>query len=575
MKLTSAKSTLSLCVAVAMAGPALAYDGYDYSGQSARSQALQLDYFSHRDVGNIWVNPALVRHYSNRVMININNNNNDGQGSGGVLLGSGEHTFDIEHTIGIYIGRDSVSSMGEVLDLVNFDNETGAALGGLQPAVEAHNPESQFDLFYGYTDGDFAVGVRLNLQNNQQDVFNDRGTFAFLNTVGAPTFATLDEALAHRNANIEAQFADDPNQPTPAALVFTGSAEAGSFNDGHARLAAKEYNLSLGFEIASLGLDGAVLHGQASGSYSVMQSFAREELTLENDGDDNQVVRRIYREDLSVQDALEIDDGITLGITMRLHLMESQSVQLLTSFAYVSQEYTANFTGRGQGLSTLWDDDPANLREGSIDERFGTSGTVVNESELIRLSTAYELRPNNRAAITLVSGIELREMDNSFSYAISEDVETIRADVDGFFGLSEGESASTFGETGPQARRDQIAEFMRVPLVIALEYHLNDRWTGRTSVARDLYHETETTEITYLFDAVQDADVGTGSNRRIETNRERMGSSESWVRQPTRVQIGFGYLRDGLGIDALVGKEFFTESTDNGLFAAVGFGYSF
>src|SRR5690554_3511613 len=79
-------------------------DGYDFSGHTARSQALQLDYFAgHQDSGDIFVNPALVGKYGSRVAINVDKGNNGADGDGGVFFQNGANTF------GVYkIGRAHV-----------------------------------------------------------------------------------------------------------------------------------------------------------------------------------------------------------------------------------------------------------------------------------------------------------------------------------------------------------------------------------------------------------------------------------------------------------------------------------
>src|SRR5690554_7011417 len=129
-------------------------DGYDFSGHTARSQALQLDYFAgHQDSGDIFVNPALVGKYGSRVAINVDNGNNGANGDGGVFFSNGTSTY------GVYIGRDSAANFGQNIETVD--------VGG-NPIFLDQNPTSQFDLFYGFDTDAFAFGVRLNYQANEQ-----------------------------------------------------------------------------------------------------------------------------------------------------------------------------------------------------------------------------------------------------------------------------------------------------------------------------------------------------------------------------------------------------------------------
>lgn len=140
------RNALSVALLVALATPVLAeVDGWDFSGQNARSQALASDYKNLVDSYNIWVNPALVVKHSNRVDINITDQNSldipdirntrDTEGAG-IYKTFGANTF------GAFIGRPSESAL--------------ALISGL-------DPRNQFDLFYGWH-GVVDLGARLNIQ---------------------------------------------------------------------------------------------------------------------------------------------------------------------------------------------------------------------------------------------------------------------------------------------------------------------------------------------------------------------------------------------------------------------------
>ena len=135
------KNTLAVAVLAALSTPALAeVDGWNFSGQNARSQALASDYKNLVDSYNIWVNPALVVKHSNRVDINIT----DGTEGTGIYKTFGANT------VGAFIGRPSESSLGSISGL---------------------DPRNQFDLFYGWH-GVVDLGARLNFQAISQENVN-------------------------------------------------------------------------------------------------------------------------------------------------------------------------------------------------------------------------------------------------------------------------------------------------------------------------------------------------------------------------------------------------------------------
>lgn len=173
MRLT--KSALTTAILLASSG-AMAVsgtvgtnvDGYDFSGHTARSQALQLDYFAgHQDSGDIFVNPALVGKYGSRVAINVDNGNNGADGDGGVFFSNGTSTY------GVYIGRDSAANFGQNIDDIYREiNILGISSAGITET----EPQSQFDLFYGFDTDAFAIGARLNYQANEQKDSNAPST---------------------------------------------------------------------------------------------------------------------------------------------------------------------------------------------------------------------------------------------------------------------------------------------------------------------------------------------------------------------------------------------------------------
>lgn len=569
-------------------GSRLLGDGYAYSGQTARSQSLQMNYFTHDDVGNIWVNPALAAKYSDRVMINVNNNNNDGEGSGGIIYGPGNQTF------GVYIGRDSVSNFGDSLDLSD-DGRLDLVEPGAPGQFENRDPESQFDLFYSIGLGGINLGARLNYQNNEQN--EGEGPDQFARIIGAVDgndnevtftneFATIDEIIEQRISNIRAGFANDIDRPESAELVFSGGS-AVDRERASADLNAQEINLSLGFEMPGLGLDGAVLIGQASGTQTRSQSRVQKNyaLFIENG---EQRRRQVRERDDQLRDELDIDDGTSFGLSLRYTVFNTQDSTLRLSGSFLTQDYSGEQTSSFREMITLWADDEDNAQLRTTERRRIKAGELVRENDQFTFIATYELRPQENTQISLSTGLIMTDTDRGFSSKVVEDIIILRAQQDGL-GLDAGQFQEFFRDTvGMQSRVDVENELFEIPLIIAAEHNFNERWTGRGSISRNLYRDLESTTTTFEYGAIQEPDaidapeadeenqsLQSGPERTVQTNRERMGNDETWINQPTQVRLGAGYQRGNFGIDTLIGKEFFTQGNDNTLFAAANFTYNF
>ena len=89
-------------VLIAFTSPALAIDAWDYSGDSARQESLQSNYFNNPDGYDIFVNPAQVNNHSNLIDLNVTNN----EEAGGVFK-----TLFGNQVLGLYIGRPTDSPL--------------------------------------------------------------------------------------------------------------------------------------------------------------------------------------------------------------------------------------------------------------------------------------------------------------------------------------------------------------------------------------------------------------------------------------------------------------------------------
>lgn len=530
-------------------------DGYDFSGHTARSQALQLDYFAgHQDSGDIFVNPALVGKYGSRVAINVDNGNNGANGDGGVFFSNGTSTY------GVYIGRDSAANFGQNIETVD--------VGG-NPIFLDQNPTSQFDLFYGFDTDAFAFGVRLNYQANEQ---KDNETDP-ITGIGTQDFASVDAYLDYLKKEDAALLANvnDPNYTGMAPLTQTLNTSQESTGW---KYDASEINLSVGFALKELNIDGALLYGKASGSFKSNWLNVEEQIQLQPDGTtQTQFTDETVRElDTNKYD---LDKGETLALSLRGQLFETEDSKMTLSFAYVNQDYSANYSERFDGVAKEYEGTDVNNND--IQETYmyseAESGKLIDKRAAYQLLGAYENQLDDATKLTVFSGLRYTELkygislaDNGAEFELVDHLDSSNNDS----GIVPGTVGTNFSEDNGKTKLTSI------PLVIAVEHSINDRWTGRASVSRDLYRNLKADASEYDFDAqLNPTDSTEEYATHLKTNANKLSYQETWINQPTTAMVGVGYTRSNFTIDTVLGKEFFTAGTNNGVFGAASLGYKF
>ena len=530
-------------------------DGYDFSGHTARSQALQLDYFAgHQDSGDIFVNPALVGKYGSRVAINVDNGNNGANGDGGVFFSNGTSTY------GVYIGRDSAANFGQNIETVD--------VGG-NPILLDQNPTSQFDLFYGFDTDAFAFGVRLNYQANEQK-YNGTDPIA---GIGTQNFASVDAYLDYLKKEDAALLANvnDPNYTGMAPLTQTLNTSQESTGW---KYDASEINLSVGFALKELNIDGALLYGKASGSFKSNELYVEERIQLQPDGTtQTQFTDKTVRElDTNKYD---LDKGETLALSLRGQLFETEDSKMTLSFAYVNQDYSANYSARFDGVAKEYEGTDVNNNDiQETDMSSGAeSGKLIDKRAAYQLLGAYENQLDDATKLTVFSGLRYTELkhgislaDNGAEFEFVDHLDSSNNDS----GIVPGTVGTNFSVNNG---KDKLTS---IPLVIAVEHSINDRWTGRASVSRDLYRNLKEDASDYDFNAqLNPTDSTEEYATHLKTNANKLSEQETWINQPTTAMVGVGYTRSNFTIDTVLGKDFFTAGTNNGVFGAASLGYKF
>src|SRR5690554_207063 len=536
-------------------------DGYDFSGHTARSQALQLDYFAgHQDSGDIFVNPALVGKYGSRVAINVDNGNNGANGDGGVFFSNGTSTY------GVYIGRDSAANFGKNIDDIYREiNILGISSAGITET----EPQSQFDLFYGFDTDAFAFGVRLNYQANEQK-YNETDPIA---GIGTQDFASVDAYLDYLKKEDAALLANvnDPNYTGMAPLTQTLNTSQESTGW---KYDASEINLSVGFALKELNIDGALLYGKASGSFKSNELYVEERIQLQPDGTtQTQFTDETVRE--LETNKYDLDKGETLALSLRGQLFETEDSKMTLSFAYVNQDYSTNYSGRFDDVTKDYEGTDVNNNDiQETDMSSGAeSGKLIDKRAAYQLLGAYENQLDDATKLTVFSGLRYTELkhgislaDNGAEFEFVDHLDSSNNDS----GIVPGTVGTNFSVNNG---KDKLTS---IPLVIAVEHSINDRWTGRASVSRDLYRNLKEDASDYDFNAqLNPTDSTEEYATHLKTNANKLSYQETWINQPTTAMVGVGYTRSNFTIDTVLGKEFFTAGTNNGVFGAASLGYKF
>lgn len=608
MKKSFPLSLIATAIISTLPATASAIDGWDYSGAEARANAKQLNYFTlNDDFGNIWVNPALAAQHRNQVRLTITDEDRQGinraddnpgstnttnsGGAGGALYGLGASS-----TVGLYIGRRSTSDLGDALTYANYTGAPNLTGDTDNFSDTDYNPQSQFDLFYALSLPGFDIGVRLNYQaeENQQalgeqtNVINVAGTAGDRNNITAEGYVDLLEQ------NSGAQVGSPSANLTQALGQHT---EAQS-NNGIRQWDASEVNVSVGFNLPELGLDGAIQFGSASGEQLRTRSSTGDALQWTRlTGSESDRLLDLGNGETQVSDRTEIDDGSSMGIALRYQIIDTNSENLMISLRYHDQDYSGLFASEQTSSSETigWEENDAstNFQETGRNRNHSTeqwSGRYTDERETLGLTASYQIQPAPNTRVTIAGGFMQQSRDMGHWTSRDEDMTTAEE-------TPTGEQTTSWtlynNNYGTISRGEQTMERSFAPLVIAVEQGITERWTLRGSIAKDLYSHTEFALTNFTYNGVdlaerrdpdptaQDQSTQRGPDSLYLTGSSTAAQESTWSDEDTTVRLGFGYQRNQLSIDAVFSAtldRLFTSDhkvLEDSKFARVTLGYRF
>ena len=524
------KISLALSVAmVTFSGQSFAVlDGWDFSGDSARNEAMSTDYWNMRDNYNVWVNPAYATKYTNYADVNITDGAQDDE-----MAGVFAKLSDTS-TIGFYIGRPtSFTSSGfnpnfYFFDLQNFgatnDGVTGQAADG-NPNIEA--PRSQFDLFYANDLGDAgSIGVRFNLQLLDDDFNTPQSAERTPNTL-QPTDVTATTDTVHNDSN---------------------------------EFSSSDLNLSIGWTSSDGVFDGAFIYGAPSLSGSA--SLSDERLVETLNGVDGTVVGRTVNTFVGTSNA--DDDGTSnIGLVGR-----GNFDGILTTFSYAVRDSGMKGTLNGVNRSQV-DADNDGTNETDTSAVFTRNDSQNNELTEIRLSGSkvYNITPDSN----IFASVGLSSLKNEGTLV---SVQTADGTTDNLTGTTTypvtGCTINSFGGTnclGTHTNNRSETTSLEIPLVISAEGKMSESITVRGSVYKNLYEsiETDSSSITYALPTNgADAADNTTPTQTIAVTSNSTSSSRAWDTDTT-VALGMGYEQGSFNVDLVILKEFVTQGVDEAL----------
>ena len=564
MKPIITKTGMVLAVAATTALPnlAAAADGWDYSGAHARASALQLDYFAlDGDIGNIWVNPALAKKYSNTMELAISDNDrqditradsNPGRSGAGTNNGGVAgilHGLNDATVVGAYIGRDRSAMPG-------YDIADGLNDGNLATPGTAENPQNQFDIFYATGLENMDLGIRFNYQAKEESTSGPRNT----SVTGSGASANQANTTA---AAIVAQLRDDydadlSNPPaTPIDLVAAMGTYTETTTNSASGWDASEMNITVGLNLLD-GIDGSLQLGSADGSLYTNTSSVSETwaYTARAAAAQEDVLTQVGTNVTRTKDAVSVDSGQTMALALRWQVSDN----LLTSFAYDTFDYGGSLV-RSTTVNNV-DMDPdvnglveANTTVTTITNNVDT-GSSIREGSTMALNAAYNIETNDKGNVIVATGLVMQDMESGYSLNTARDNTQV---TDQAAVAPTPATTTTFNSPTGTFDKQMVEDSATIiPLTIALEQGLSDKWenwTLRGSISRNLYQSTENKVTDYYFstsapniDATGTAIDG-GTNTQVFS--ETTTNEEVWADRETTVRLGFGYTRGNFTVDTV------------------------
>jgi len=416
-------------------------DGWDFSGDSARNEAMNADYWNSQDNYNVWVNPAYANKYKDYADLNISDGGRDDE-MAGVFKELGN-----SGTWGFYIGRPSeagnfnISPSAFGFNQLRDFNATNSGATGETPdqTPTIQEPRSQFDLFWAKKFGSVGeFGVRLNTQ------LLDGDTSASPTTVRTPnTF-----------------------QPTDGNQQFdTVNVDQNSFS-------SSDINLSLGWVSDTRQYDAAILIGTPSRSGN--SALSDQNINEGLNGVDGTVTSR-QTTDFTGTESVGDDGMQNLGFVVR-----GNFAGILTTLSYAKRDSSLKSTVNG--LERVQNDTDADgVNETDTTTSFTQIGAGNRENDQLRINVSQKFAVSTGSNI--FGSIGIVSESTTFNTVNMQLTNSITDNLTGttVFPVTGGCGSSTDPCLGTQTNTLSDTDSLTIPLVIAAEAKVGESFTVRGS----------------------------------------------------------------------------------------------
>lgn len=532
--LKNKKLTLIISVAATVfSGQSLAIvDGWDFSGSSARNEAMNADYWNSRDNYNVWVNPAYVNKYKNYADLNITDGVQDDE-MAGVFKELGN-----TGTWGFYIGRPSEPSNFDIIpttfgfnQLSDFGATSPGATGEIPtqtPTIE--EPRSQFDLFWAKSFGLAGeFGVRLNMQ------LLDGDASASPSTVRTPNTFQVADALQQFD---------------------TVSVDENGFS-------SSDLNLSFGWVSDDGKYDAAILVGMPSRSGD---SHLVDQSLLEGlNGVDGTVISRQIS-DFDGTESVDDDGMQNLGFVVR-----GDFAGILTTFSYSTRD--RGLSSVVNGVRRFQNDTNADgVNETDETTNFTQNGVGESETTELRLSGSKIFPVSSNSNIFGSIGLVSTEGEGKFVNTQMTNSVTDNLTGNTVFPVTGCGPISSSNNPclGTQSYAESKGTSLTIPLVVAAEGKVSESFTVRGSISKNLYESLDNESTSRIFALPTNADAAdnTTSTQQISVESTKTDTSRTWDTDTT-FSLGMGYKKDDFVLDLTLLKEFVTEGVNTPLTSRV------
>ncbi|MBE0508078.1 MAG: hypothetical protein IBX50_15420, partial [Marinospirillum sp.] len=258
--------------------------------------------------------------------------------------------------------------------------------------------------------------------------------------------------------------------------------------------------------------------------------------------------------------------------------MQTDSSTLHASFLYSTQDYSGKLTSTYEETRkdyTNWQDNGANFATSRTTEtetearRF--EGQRTNEQETIQVGAAFRNMISESTALTAVAAFRMDTTDTGSELKRVQDMKKVDT-VNAAALNTNNTTVTTYNSAlGAITHWERSEETMSLPITLALEHSINERWTVRAAASKEIYKSEEVSRTDYTYSDVpgnsrttdkantsitngvvnttlNDSTKSAADSRALTATRTT--TTETTWNGTASVALGLGYANNGVSVDA-------------------------